>query len=212
MTRVVILGAKGQIASIARQRLLKDTDAQLTLFARHSKQLRNVETQRETVVEGDATDAAAIESAVTGADIVYANLAGSNMDDEARAVVAGMHAAGVKRLVWISSIGIYDEVPGAFGVWNNEVLKNYLPPYKRAAEVIESSDLDYTIVRPAWLTNKNEIEYETTTKPEPFKGTEVSRASVADYVLSIVRNPATDVRESVGLDKPGTEGDKPAWY
>lgn len=212
MTRVVILGAKGQIASIARQRLLKDTDAQLTLFARHSKQLRNVETQRETIVEGDATDAAAIESAVTGADIVYANLAGSNMDDEARAVVAGMHAAGVKRLVWISSIGIYDEVPGAFGVWNNEVLKNYLPPYKRAAEVIESSDLDYTIVRPAWLTNKNEIEYETTTKPEPFKGTEVSRASVADYVLSIVRNPATDVRESVGLDKPGTEGDKPAWY
>ena len=28
----------------------------------------------------------------------------------------------VKPLVWISSIGIYDEVPGKFGEWNNEML------------------------------------------------------------------------------------------
>lgn len=212
MTKITILGAKGRIATIARQRFLAETEAHLTLFARGTNQLKNVDSSRETVVEGDATDSAAVSKAVRGADIVYANLAGDNMDEEARAVVSAMKAEGVSRLVWISSIGIYDEVPGAFGAWNNEVLKNYLPPYKRAAKIIEESGLDYTIVRPAWLTDKDEVEYETTKKPEPFKGTEVSRASIADYVLGIVKNPAKDLRESVGVDKPGTEGDKPAWY
>ena len=30
----------------------------------------------------------------------------------ARGVVAAMHEAGVRRLIWIGSMGIYDEVPG----------------------------------------------------------------------------------------------------
>jgi uncharacterized protein YbjT (DUF2867 family) len=40
--------------------------------------------------------------------------------------------------------------------------------------MIEASDLDYTILRPAWLTDKEEVDYETTERNEPFKGTEVS--------------------------------------
>ena len=29
-----------------------------------------------------------------------------------------MTAAGVPRLIFVSALGIYDEVPGAFGAWN----------------------------------------------------------------------------------------------
>lgn len=210
--RITILGAHGQIASIARKRFLKDTDVQLVLTARNAQRLEPLDATRESAFDVDATDVEALENAIKGSDVVYANLAGSNMEDQAKAVVAAMNAEDVKRLVWISSIGIYDEVPGAFGKWNNDVLKNYLPPYKRAVEIIEKSDLDYTIVRPAWLTNKNEVDYETTLKGEAFKGTEVSRASIADFVLGIVKDPTKFVRQSVGVDKPGTEGDKPSWY
>jgi uncharacterized protein YbjT (DUF2867 family) len=210
--RITILGAHGQIASIARKRFLKDTDVQLVLTARNAQRLEPLDASRESALDVDATDVEALENAIKGSDVVYANLAGANMEDQAKAVVAAMDAEGVKRLVWISSIGVYDEVPGAFGKWNNEVLKNYLPPYKRAVEIIEKSDLDYTIVRPAWLTNKNEVEYETTLKGQAFKGTEVSRASIADFVLGIVKDPTKFVRQSVGVDKPGTDGDKPSWY
>ena len=210
--RITILGAHGQIASIARKRFLKDTDVQLVLTARNAQRLEPLDATRESAFDVDATDVEALENAIKGSDVVYANLAGSNMEDQAKAVVAAMDVEGVKRLVWISSIGIYDEVPGAFGKWNNDVLKNYLPPYKRAVEIIEKSDLDYTIVRPAWLTNKNEVDYETTLKGEAFKGTEVSRASIADFVLGIVKDPTKFVQQSVGVDKPGTEGDKPSWY
>ncbi len=34
--------------------------------------------------------------------------------------------------------------------------------------------LDYTITRPAWLTDRNEVGYELTGKGEAFKGTEAS--------------------------------------
>ena len=36
--------------------------------------------------------------------------------------------------------------------------------YRKAADIIEASTLDYTIIRPAWLTFKNETDYEVTSK------------------------------------------------
>ena len=46
-----------------------------------------------------------------GHDAVYANLSGS-MGKQARAIVNAMQACNLSRLVFISSMGIYDEVPG----------------------------------------------------------------------------------------------------
>ena len=123
-----------------------------------------------------------------------------------------MDKAGVKRLVWISSLGIYNEVPGEFGAWNANILGDYLVNYRKAVDVIEASDLDYTIIRPAWLTDKDEVDFEITEKGELFRGTEVSRKSVASEVVELLLNPDEEVRASIGLDKPGTDGDKPEWY
>jgi hypothetical protein len=39
-----------------------------------------------------------------------------------------------------------------------------LKPYRRAADIIEAAGLESTIVRPAWLTGSNEVDYETTTE------------------------------------------------
>ena len=44
-----------------------------------------------------------------------------------------------------------------------------------------------------------------------IKGAEVSRKSVASEVVELLLNPSEEVRASIGLDKPGTEGDKPEW-
>jgi len=43
-------------------------------------------------------------------------------------------------------------------------------PVPQAADVIETSRLDYTVVRPSWLTDKDETGHETTQKGEPFTG------------------------------------------
>ena len=82
----------------------------------------------------------------------------------------------------------------------------------KAAKRIEESGLDYTIIRPTWMTDKNEVDYEKSEKGEPIKDTEVSRKSVAAYVYHLIKYPKEDIGKSIGLGKPGTEGDKPSWY
>ncbi len=46
-----------------------------------------------------------------GQDIVYANLTGEDLDIQANSVIAAMKACDVKRLIFVLSLGIYDEVP-----------------------------------------------------------------------------------------------------
>ena len=198
--QVLILGATGQIAGHAITALLTVTDE-----------------ARETVIKGDTLDPASLDAAVAQADVVYANLRNLEIEQQAKNIVAAMDKNKVKQLVWISSIGIYDEVPGKFGEWNNEMLgggqeDSYLGTYRKAADVISASDLDYTIIRPAWLTNKDEVEYETTERGETFKGTEVSRKSIGTLVAAIIAAPAKYARKDLGVNKPHTDGDKPAWY
>ena len=134
------------------------------------------------------------------------------MDVQAAGIVESMRAAGVQRLIFISSLGIYDEVPGRFGEWNRRQIGPVLGPYRAAADAIETSGLDYTILRPAWLTDADEISHEITRKGEPFKGTEVSRKSVAALVTSIATSPGQWSRANLGVNKPGTDGDKPSFY
>lgn len=213
MANVLILGANGQIAKLVEKQLLDQTDHHLTLFLRNADRLKVTDPKRETVVEGDATDKQAIIKALDGIDIVYANLSGKNIEDEAKAVVGAIDRTTLQRLIWISTLGIYDEVPGNFGKWNHQQLDGgYLETYAAAAKVIENSDLDYTIIRPAWLSNKDIVSYETTQKGEAFKGTEVSRKSIADFVVSLINDPSQEIDHSVGVNQPNTEGDKPSWY
>lgn len=215
--QVLILGATGKIAGHAIAALLAKTTDQLLLFTRHPQNLSIADESRETVIKGDTLKTDKLNAAVAQADVVYANLRNPAIAQQARNIVAAMDQAGIKQLVWISSIGIYDEVPGKFGDWNNEMLgggqeDGYLGTYRKAADEISASDLDYTIIRPAWLTDKDEVDYETTKRGEKFKGTEVSRKSIGNLVAEVIANPAKYARQDLGVNKPNSDGDKPAWY
>ena len=193
--QVLILGAPGKIAGHAIAALLAKTTDQLLLFTRHPQNLSIADESRETVIKGDTLKTDELNAAVAQADVVYANLRNPAIAQQARNIVAAMDQAGIKQLVWISSIGIYDEVPGKFGDWNNEMLgggqeDSYLGTYRKAADEISASDLDYTIIRPAWLTDKDVVDYETTKRGEKFKGTEVSRKSIGNLVAEVIANPA----------------------
>jgi uncharacterized protein YbjT (DUF2867 family) len=92
-------------------------------------------------------------------------------------------------------MGIYGEVPG-------QKYSRVLDPYRDSAAIIEASDLDWTILRPGWFTNGDEIDYETTQKGEPFRGHDVSRKSVASLVVKLATTPGLEVRKSLGVNKP----------
>jgi uncharacterized protein YbjT (DUF2867 family) len=195
MTNVLILGAAGQIARVATRLFLETTDAHLTLYLRNARRLRGLPDDRTRVIEGDVLDAKKLAEAMKGRDVVYANLSG-DMEAQAKAIVKVMQAAGVKRLIFISSMGIYGEVPG-------EKYGSILDPYRNSATVIETSDLDYTILRPAWLNDRDEIDYRTTRKGQPFESSDatVSRKSVADLVVKLALTAGMALRESLGVNK-----------
>lgn len=196
MPNILILGANGQIARVATNLFLERTDARLTLYLRNARRLKlSGHSDRMRVVEGDVLDSKTLEAAMAGQNVVYANLAGE-LEQQARCIAKSMQKVGIKRLIFISSMGIYDEVPG-------EQYGSILDPYRKAASVIEASALDYTLIRPAWLNNRNEIDYATTHKGEPFKNAsaQVSRKSVADLVVTVAMTPGFEIRSSLGVHK-----------
>ena len=196
MTKVLILGAYGQIARVATKLFLGETDAELTLYLRNARRLKDLEHEpRVRIVEGSVMDKTMLQEAVAGQDVVYANLDGQ-LAEQARCIIKAMQKTGVKRLIFVSSMGIYGEVPG-------ETYRSVLDPYRDAARLIEESDLDYAIIRPEWLNDKDEINYGTTQKGEPFKNPSatVSRKSVADLIVKLATTPGLEVRRSLGVHR-----------
>ena len=143
------------------------------------------------IVEGDVLDAGALRNAMQGHDVVYANLAG-DMARQARAIINSMHDVGLKRLIFVSSMGIYGEVPG-------EAYRSVLDPYRDAAAEIEKSDLSYTILRPGWFTRDKGVGYRITQKGEPFIGHDVSLDGLSDLIAKLAADPGLYRRCSIGV-------------
>ncbi|BCL50091.1 hypothetical protein MPUCK001_39090 [Citrobacter koseri] len=207
--KVLVLGASGQIARHVIDQLADKPGVTQTLFARQPVKIHTPHPLNSRIIMGDVLNHTALEQAMVGQDVVYANLTGEDLDLQAKAVIAAMKAAGVRRLIFVLSLGIYDEVPGKFGEWNNATIGEPLRPFRRAADAIEASGLDYTILRPAWLTDEDTVDYELTTRNELFKGTVVSRKSVAALIAGMIDKPDKHIGENIGINQPGTDGDKP---
>lgn len=188
--KVIILGASGNVAKHVIDILTKEDHIQLTLFLRSAKRLKNKDISKARIIEGDVLNYNLLKEAIKGQDIVYANLAGE-LEAMAKNIVKAMGETGVKKIIFITSIGIYD-VP----------LSSLLRRYRYAADVIEASNLEYTILRPTWFTNVNEIDYETTRKGEPEKGSVISQKSLATLITKIIESPEKYVRENLGVNKP----------
>lgn len=190
MKKVLIIGAGGSLATYVTEALLNRDDVLLTLFLRNKKKISPSVAASCTIMEGDAMNTEQLKSAINGQDIVYVNLAG-NLEAMTENIVHIMQECGVRRIIAISSIGIYD-LP----------LKPVLKPYRKLADVIENSGLDYTILRPDWFTYGNEIDYAITRKGSPETGQAVSRKSIAAFIAAIIADPAQYVQENLGISRP----------
>jgi uncharacterized protein YbjT (DUF2867 family) len=192
MKNVIILGAGGNIAKHVIDILVKKDEINLTLFLRDKSRLRNKDVSKCRIIEGDVLDYDQLKEAIAEQDIVYANLSG-DLEAMAKNIVKAMDETEVKKLIFISSIGIYD-VP----------LRPVLKPYRKAADVIEASDLEYTILRPTWFTGADEVDYETTRKGEPEKGSVISQKSLATLITKIIESPEKYIHENLGVNKPNS--------
>lgn len=200
MTNVLIIGATGSVGSVTRQYFLDNTADYLTLMARSTSRLGRLNANREQAVTGSVTDAATLKAALQGQDVVFAALSG-NLSGMAQSLVAAMDEAGVKRLLFIASMGIYNEIPASLGASGNLQSNPMLRGYRAAADVIEASDLNYTVIRPGWFDSDNDTDYDLTKKGEPFGGHDVSRKSIADLVVRLAHDKTLGSRDSLGINR-----------
>lgn len=211
---ILMIGADSAIARLVETQILNDkafADVKLTMFLHDKSQVTDLLSLQSSVIEGDVTDLKALSNAVEDQDIVFDTLGVTQTIEPTRNIIRTMRENGVVRVVSINDLGIYGEVPGKFGQWNKAMVGKRLEIGKQMATLYENSGLDMTILRLAWLNNESTISYELTPKGELFKGTTVSRQSVANIMLKIIDDPDYLSQENVGVDKPGTDGDTPTY-
>lgn len=214
MKKILILGANGQIARIVEERLLEEQpNTELTLYLRNSNRLNHLAGDRVKIIEGDIRDYDALREAMTDQDFVFIGVVDHDeVNILTKNVIKAMKDAGVKRVISSSVLGLYDEVPGEFGRWNNETIGAGLPTAIQADKLLEESGLDYTTLRLPWLNDRNEIKYEITHKDEEYLGVSGSRKSMADVVVRIIEDPEFVKNDSIGIADADTQGeDRPVY-
>lgn len=200
---VLIIGANGSVAREAIQGFLQSTEVKLRLYLRNAKRLEHLKSDRVEIVEGDALDKERLKVAMSGVNVVYANLAG-DLPQMARTITEAMAEVGLKRLIWISSFGVYNgeyqEIPDS----ELERIKYYVPPHREAVKIIEKTNLDWTIIRAEWFSNADEIDYELTKKGEAFKNPSayISRKSIAHLIIRLCLEKDFGIKQSLGINKP----------
>lgn len=195
---ILIIGATGTIGSAVTKYLFDHTGYHLTLFSRHAThQYRN--SNRITVFDGNVLAPNDLIPVVRNHDFVFAALSGA-VDKMATSLVQAMETTDVKRLTMISSMGIYNEIPTSIH-FDNLDHNPILVPFRKAADVIEQSTLNYTLIRPGWFT-PGPVNYELTPKGTAFGGHDVSIASIVDLVYRLTTDDQLGNHASLGINTP----------
>lgn len=213
--KILILGAAGQIARMLTNELRNKTDHTIVLYARNAHQrLTPIDDSREVIYDGDFKDKKLLMRAMQDVDLVYLN----DMGDEksTQIIVDAIIEAGVRRVIAASVLGIYDEVPGAFGEWNNRMIGGTPRMHSQveSARILEEAHLDYTLLRLTWLYNQaGNTNYMITEKGQPFIGAQVTRQAVTQLIMGIIEEKSDKyLQASLGVSEPDTDWAKPSFY
>jgi nucleoside-diphosphate-sugar epimerase len=211
--KVMILGAAGQIAKMLTDRLLNQTDFDLVLYGRNvSRRLAEKDSDRVTLVDGEFEDFDIIREQLADVDGVYLNYVAN--DDLIEPLVKMLEESNVDRFIAASVPNLYQEVTGKFQEWyraNTGII--WTSPYRKSADIIEASDLDYVILRITWLYNdEGNTSVHVTQKGEPFVEAQITRQAVAQFITDLLTDQEDYHRASLGLGEPGTEYTKPSFY
>ncbi len=168
---------------------------EVTAYARHPAKLE-IEQAKLTVVQGDVEDPASVERAVPGHEAVVCAIGAPAWarnpirTEGTRRLIAAMEKAGVRRLICQSTLGVGDSsnVPLPFHLKHIViplVLRRAFADHEGQERLVMRSRLEWTIVRPASMTNGKR----TGAYPHGFSATDtgvkvkISRADVADFML-----------------------------
>ena len=202
--KIFILGATGTFGAALTEKLLSETEHQLTLFSRHAEnKYQNI--KRVKAVNGNATNIEDLRKALPGQEVVYSAISGDELPAVAEKLKMLMPEFNIKRLLFMSAVGIYNEIPDDIDVEDNLENEPAQIPIRKAADIIENSDLNYTILRPGYLREGNSDDYVLTVKGQSTKGYISTIPSVVNFAIELIEDDRLYLRESVSITKNMTD-------
>jgi putative NADH-flavin reductase len=157
--KIAVFGAAGATGQQVVQQAL-DRGWEVAALARRPGAL-TITHDRLSVTQGDAREEQAVASVVQGSDAVISVIglpkgADTSLSDATATICREMEAAGVRRFVVMSVLGIRDSADKA-GVFGRVIIplfmKKAMADRARLEEVAEASGLDCTLVRATRLAD-----------------------------------------------------------
>ncbi len=197
--KLVIFGATGGIGSQTVQQAL-DAGHEVTAVARRPAAITLRHPHLE-VVQGDVLQPETVQKVIAGKDVVISALGVHNRapttvySEGVKNIIQAMLAVQVRRLYCISASGIepgplWQRIIAKPILWT--LLKEMYSDLVRMESVVTRSSVDWTIVRPPRLTDGPHTgQYQVALNQHLRRCFLISRADVADYMLSQLDNPSS---------------------
>ena len=192
--KLVIFGANGKTGTLLTEQALAKGH-QLTAYIRRAGALEQQHPNLKIVV-GNLNDTDKLREAIKGADACISVLGGSSLFKHAPEIISGidsiiniMEQEGVKRFIYLSSMGA-GESRKLMGMIirfliADIMLRVPLADHTANEKRIAKSKMNWTLVRPAGLTNgpkTGRLKHGKTLKV--LKGSpQISRANVASFII-----------------------------
>lgn len=197
MKKVVIFGAAGHTGTYITRKMKAEQDIELSVFVRNPDKFGDMDLSSVNVIKGDALNAEDVKMAMDGQDVLLCSLEG-DVRTMARNIVDALAVTSVKRIIWITGMGIHHEITGIRGAMLNMLAKKR-PDYIEAADIIAASTAVTTLLRcPGIKDGENEIYFLTKEGEQPAKR-DIERAGIAKCMADMIADETLGANESLGI-------------
>ena len=197
MKKVVIFGAAGRTGKYLTRKMQSIADIELSVFVRNPSKFGDMNMTNTNIIQGDALNADDVRQAMDGQDILLCSLDGDVLN-MAKNITAALAETSVKRIIWITGMGIHHEIKGLHGIMLNQLAKK-MPEYIQAADTIAASAAVTTLLRCPGIQDGNNESYELTREGTQPSRWNVARAAIAQCMADMIADEALGANESLGI-------------
>ena len=195
--KLVVLGANGRTGRLVLQAAL-ERGMDVTAVVRAADKSPALRHERLNVRVGDPCDPAFLKQVLRGQDAVISALGGRRPTRHATSVyyrsadalVDAAWETGLKRVLVTSTALLFREQT-VIGKLLRRLVPNIVSSASRMEEILSSSALSWTSVRPGFLNDATDASYRAQKDGLPRNGTSVSRRALARFLLDSLDNPDT---------------------
>ena len=197
MKKVVIFGAAGHTGTYITKKMKSEKDIALSVFVRNPAKLDGMDMTGVNIIQGDALKAEDVKRAMEGQEVLLCSLEGDVLA-MAKNIVAALETTSVKRIIWITGMGIHYEIKGLRGKMLNMLAKQR-PDYIEAADTIAASKAVTTLLRCPEIKDGENTKYFLTKEGEQPSHWTIERSGIAQCMYDMIENEALGVNECLGI-------------